>query len=762
MAIDTRFKKTAVALALSGAFAATSYAQTAPDADKPVMDLDRVVITGTATATSKIKQSVSVSTLDGEQITRFATPSASEVLRSVPGIRAESSGGEGNANVVIRGVPLSTGGARYVQFQEDGLPVVLFGDIAFGTADSFIKADGTVDRLEVIRGGSASALATNSPGGIVNFISKTGEDAGGGVGVSMGVGHKAYRVDFDYGNSISKDTRYFVGGYVRSGEGVRDTGVTTEEGGHVKANVTKTFDGGYVRASVKFLDDHAPTLLPVPVLTSNGNISAIPGVDPRTATFYSNNLNPDVVLTRNNQKVATNINDGLRVRGGAFGVEGALDVAGFKVENKFRVADYSGRFAGIFAADSGTVGTYTIASGANKGQTWTGRAFTAAVFNTSIDDLGSVTNDLKASKSFKLDNGQVTGAAGLFYSRQDVGLTWNFNHYLMQAVGTNAALLASKNTSTTVPGALALGTDVWGGCCNRYIDANYTTVSPYASIAYDAGALNIDASIRSDRQSAGGVFNQAVNQAYSSANDHKIDYSLSHTSYSLGANFRLNRDVAAFARVSDGVAFAADRLMFNGYELNSKTAIPINTIKQLEGGFKWRQGSTSAFVTFFNAKTNETNYEATTQKTTSRSYRSNGAELEAASRFGNFSLTGGLTYTDAKVTAAETPSIVGKKPRRQADFVYQLSPSYTMGNASIGVALVGTTKSWGDDDNTIRLPGYNVFNAYVNYAFTPKLSVNLSVNNLNNAIGYTEVEGDGHAARSINGRSVKAALRYTF
>ncbi|TXD97310.1 hypothetical protein FUT87_05120 [Mitsuaria sp. TWR114] len=35
-----------------------------------------------------------------------------------------------------------------------GLPVLLFGDIAFGTADQFLRADVNIDRLEVVRGGS--------------------------------------------------------------------------------------------------------------------------------------------------------------------------------------------------------------------------------------------------------------------------------------------------------------------------------------------------------------------------------------------------------------------------------------------------------------------------------------------------------------------------------------------------------------------------------------------------------------------------------
>jgi outer membrane cobalamin receptor len=183
------------------------------------MKFDQIVVTGTSTAKSKMKQSVSVSTMDAEQMEKSGATSAAELLRAVPGVRSESSGGEGNANITVRGVPLSAGGSRYVQLQEDGLPLVLFGDVSFGTADQFLRADFNVDRLEVIRGGSASTLATNSPGGIVNFISKTGTEAGGSAALTAGLQQRQTRLDVDYGGSLGPRTTFHIGGFQRTGEG---------------------------------------------------------------------------------------------------------------------------------------------------------------------------------------------------------------------------------------------------------------------------------------------------------------------------------------------------------------------------------------------------------------------------------------------------------------------------------------------------------------------------------------------------------------
>lgn len=752
---------TAVSLALLQMASAT--AQEVAASEKNSLNLESVIVTGTPIGTSKMKASVSISTLDAEQIMQSSPTNAAEILRSVPGVRSESSGGEGNANLTVRGVPISAGGARYVQFQEDGLPLLQFGDIAFVTPDMYLRADGSLSHLEVVRGGTASTMATNSPGGIINFISKNGEAKGGSIGITKGLDFNQTRFDFDYGAAISDKTRVFIGGFYRNGDSSRPAGVTAEDGGQIKANVTHELDNGYIRLSFKHLDDKTPMNMPAPVKTTGGTISELPGIDPRTASFYSPYWVKDIVLDKNNNRVATNVNDGLHVTNNAFGAEASLKLGnGWILDEKFRKSTNSGRFISLFPADNdNSSAKMTYATGPNAGKAYTGKAFTATVFNTSLDDLGSVVNDVKLSKVFTLSDSKLTTTAGYYTSLQNLGVTWNFNQYLMQASGDKPALLNSANTVAGTPGLLAQGTDVWGGCCNRNIDAQYKTNAAYANVGWERGAWNLDASARYDKQSASGTYNQAVNQKYSQANTKFIDYSVNHTSYSLGANYRLNSNVALFARTSDGIAFNADRIMFAN-PLDGSVPISTNIVKQNEVGVKWKSGSFSSFVTLFQAKTTESNFEATTQRFTANSYDAKGVELEASYRMGDFSLMGGMTYTNAKIVGANDPSIIGKTPHRQANFVYQITPSYTMGDAVVGLSVIGTTKSWGDDGNTLTLPGFNVVNAFANYQWTPKVQVSLSVNNLLNTIGYTEVEGDGHAARSINGRTIRATVKYAF
>ena len=160
--MTNRFAALFVSVSLA-ALAVPAWAQTDVPADETV-DSGEIVVTGVARGTNRLDSSVSTSSIDDSVILQSAPRSAAELLRNIPGIRAESSGGEGNANINVRGLPVSTGGAKFLQLQEDGLPILEFGDIIFGNADIFTRVDTSIGRVESIRGGSASTFTSNSPG----------------------------------------------------------------------------------------------------------------------------------------------------------------------------------------------------------------------------------------------------------------------------------------------------------------------------------------------------------------------------------------------------------------------------------------------------------------------------------------------------------------------------------------------------------------------------------------------------------------------
>jgi outer membrane receptor protein involved in Fe transport len=780
----------AVAPVVDATPAAVEAAPTEAAVESAPLNLDKIVVTGSAKKISKMKSSVSISTMNSEQVQATGATNAAEVLRSIPGIRSESSGGEGNANMTVRGLPISAGGARYLQLQEDGLPILQFGDIAFATPDMFYRTDFGLGSLEVVRGGSGSTSATNSPGGIINFINNTGEVKGGKLGLTAGLNFNEWRGDFAYGGPLN-DTglRGFVSGFYRMGDGFRDANTRLEEGGQIKANITQSFDGGFVRASFKHLDDQTPVNLPVPITTNaSGQISEVPGIDPLTATLYSRAWGQDLTRNGDNSLSSTNVNDAMTVKTDSIGLEGSYDFGdGWNISDKFRWADNSGRFIGIFPYGGITAGATNV-----------------AVFNTKLDDMSLTVNDAKISKAFNFGDGaKFTPSVGLYSSWQNVGLTWSFNSYSIPAI---------NNPGTVTP--LFGSVQTFGGCCSRDIDADYRTISPYISGAFEIGDLNADLSIRYDDQSASGNFNTANDAAndaavsaqnaavkaavtalganptpaqvttatnaaqaanpipvvasgtgtFKAANSKVVDYNTSHTSWSAGANYRITPNLAVFGRASNGVAFNADRIMFGSANLNGGT-IPINEVDQYEAGVKWRAGNFSTFVTLFQAYTDESNFDATTQISTANSYDTKGVEIEAGYSMGNFRIGGGLTYTDAEVTDSPgNPGLVGKSPNRQAKVIYQITPSYVWDKLTIGSSIIGTSSSIDSRDGGngagVTMPAFAVVNGFLRYQYDSKLQLSLSANNLFDTIGYTEAQGG--VARSVDGRSVKASVVYSF
>ena len=807
----------AVSVAAVTTLPASLHAQdtAADESSQDALGLDEIIVTASARPTNRLESSISVSALDETAIAEAAPRTTAEIFRQIPGIRSESTGGDGNANIAVRGLPVASGGAKFLQLQEDGMPVMQFGDIAFGNADIFLRADQTIASIQAVRGGSASTLASNSPGGVINFISKDGKDEGGVVMATVGLDYEDYRLDFNYGGHLAEKTRFNIGGFWRQGEGPRDAGYTGNKGYQVKANLTQDFDSGYVRLYLKRLDDRAIGYLPMPTLVTgtntNPHFGSLPGFDIKSQTPHSKYFTTDIGLDGNNALHTTDIKDGMHPVVTSVGLEAVFDVAdGLKLEERFRYSDVHGRFVSPFPAEvgagqgiansvgellTGAAGTYGLvyANGPSAGQALAGNALVMRthLFNVDINDFSSFTNDLKLTKDF--GPGSIT--AGYYKARQNIDMDWVWNSYLMAVDGHNAALLDVTDSAGSVltrGGLYAYGVPFWGNCCQRSYDVRYDIDAPYLAGTFETGGLTIDASVRYDHVKARGNYAgtlqtanfdvngdgtiQPVERSVSlidNGNPSPVRYSVGYWSWSIGANYMFTSDIAGFARISRGGRANADRLLFGVVQADGsvRKQDAIDFVDQYELGVKYRSGPFGLFVTGFHAKTQEQNFEATTQRFLDRSYKATGVEIEAAYRSGIFDLRAGATYTDAKIAKdAITPANEGNTPRRQAKLIYQITPAVDFDVLRAGLNIVGTTKAYAQDSNELVFPAYTQVNAFVNFRPMDKIEVSLNANNLFNATGITEAEEgsitpgvDNYVrARSINGRTISASLRYEF
>ncbi|WP_163029090.1 TonB-dependent receptor plug domain-containing protein, partial [Pseudomonas viridiflava] len=127
-----------------------------------------IVVIGTAGAgTRRQVAAFAVTTIDSTMAQRLGTASTAEVLRAVPGVSTESSGGKTGANIFVRGYP-SGGDAEYVTFQTQGVPFFPPPTLSFLENTQLIRIDETIQRVEAVRGGTGALFSNGQPGLTVN------------------------------------------------------------------------------------------------------------------------------------------------------------------------------------------------------------------------------------------------------------------------------------------------------------------------------------------------------------------------------------------------------------------------------------------------------------------------------------------------------------------------------------------------------------------------------------------------------------------
>ncbi|UYY77648.1 TonB-dependent receptor domain-containing protein [Sphingomonas sp. R1] len=769
--------------------------------------------TGVAKGRDLLDSAISASSIDEDQIQKIGTRSIAEVLGNMPGIRAETAGTDGLTAVTIRGLPMAADGSKFLQIQEDGLPVLEFGDIHFASTTAFLRTDLSLSQVQAIRGGSASTFASNSPGGLVNFISKTGEQEGGTLQLSSGLNHELGRADFNYGGRLSKTVRFNLGGFYRQGEGPRATGYDAFKGGQIKLNVTKTFNNGYVRLYAKYLDDREPNYAMVPVAVRGTNADptygTIAGFDPRKDTLYSRYRSSLLALDGNNNVTNLDLRQGNRSKVASVGLEAQFDIAGWTFSNRARFAQISGTYnenssmallpaAALAPAFAGPGATLRYASGPKTGQTiaspaslnGNGLLMYGLEIHSDLEKLDNFTNDFRGSRVWGVGRGKLTTTAGFYASSQ--AMVQNL-HLLTDvfdiAPGGNSAfvdVIAANGTPVTQGGVLNYGIRGTGAYRRRY-DLDYRVFAPYGSVNYQVGALSVGASLRYDFGKVSGTLygsdlgGTRVGTAPIDMNrDGAIslpertvavlplsqpgaaNYSYGYASYSLGVNYRVAEPLSVFARYSRGARATAERIYFSP-AVNSASgaltdpAMAYGPVKQAEAGVKFRKDGVTLFATGFWASTSDKNLQigadatgATVVLQIDRDYSAKGIELEGLFEHGPLSLRLGATYTKAKIDADKADkTLVGNTPRHQPDLIFQATPQFEVKTFTIGTNVIGTTSSFAQDGNLLKQPGYTIVSPFVQVRPVNGIQLGLNVYNVFDKLAFVSVNSAAIPASGV-------------
>lgn len=371
--------------------------------------LDEVVVTGVFDKRTRMESSVAISVLNAKQLAVQAPNSAADLLKNIPGVFVNSSLGEIRNTVYSRGVSVGSNdgasGYYYVSMQEDGLPVT---NATFGNygPDYYLRPDATLGRLESVRGGTASILGNNAPGGIFNYVSKTGgqtfsAEARAKYGLEGNGKNPFYRIDLNLGGPLSKDKSitYNIGGFLRQADGARYPGYPMNDGGQLKANIVKKTKNGSLKLYAKYLNDHNAWFEFLP--TKNFTDPTLPDGVSQTNSVLIPSVKATARINDTNEMINYDSRDKIHSKDLSFGFNVDQNFGkGWTVDNKIR-----------YSMKNSTWNTTAVAYPfAVDGIVWYALINSIGRFGTySINDLGTGKNLINVVQSPNIINGNFAG-----------------------------------------------------------------------------------------------------------------------------------------------------------------------------------------------------------------------------------------------------------------------------------------------------------------------------------------------------------------
>ncbi|KLT69750.1 TonB-dependent receptor [Flavobacterium sp. ABG] len=767
--------------------------------------LKEVVVTGSSSPRSKLESSVAITTMGAKAIEDRAPISTAALLQTIPGFVVEASGGEIGNNLFARGIP-SAGAYEYVQIQEDGLPVFEDGALQFANADTFYRLDETVSKMEAVRGGSASIFANNAPGGIINFISKTGQNEFQGRAKFSTSDYGMFRTDLNLSGALIQDKLFFnVGGFYRADNGVRNTGFTANKGGQIKGNLTYKFDDGdYLRVNFKHLNDRNTFYLPIPLKSNNGKIEGIDGFNPNYGTLTSANFSHLNVPQYGGGTFTADLEDGSHPVINSIGAEFKKKISDkVTFKNAFKQTAIDLNYNAIFP--NGGPWTQDFYATDIQKTTAGNLAYTYVDNGAAVDpnalimradhwSIQKKMNNFANNFSFSFDLDPVKLTAGYYYSNWKSNQYWNWNSYLVN-VSDNPRLLNVKDNTTGVD-------HTWNGVERiTWLERDAQTKGVLNDIYADAEIkatdnLTFNAGLRYNKdkysgyrdnarffaENLGVLDNNTADDAVTTVKGNPYTYwryDVSEWSYTAAGNYKFNDNMASYIRYSHGFRSPIEESFYdNAADLSKLENTKVN---QLELGYKYSGSFFTVNANVFHMNLKNVAFTDILSDGSSENKFADvnniGLEVETNARYEMVKLN--FTFTVQKPeydkftgTNADgsTFDFNGNTARRIPKFFCNLRPEVDITkDFTAYVQLSYYDKKFTNQDNKQVLPAYKEVGAGLNYTYN-NLRFAVDASNLFNEIGLTEGDprqttsaaSDVFMARPILGRAFRFSVAVNF
>ncbi len=797
--------------------AATSAPAPAAAASTAVtQELQQVVVTGTSSSrgTRKLDTSFSITTATEEQLRTASPSSTADVMKLVPGVYAESTGGQSGANIEVRGFP-SGSDSPFVSIQMNGNPVYPVPVLSFFEGSSAFRLDDTIERVEVLRGGPSTIYSVGQPGATMNFILKKGSDEPEAtVRVTTGTGNLR-RADVFMSGKIGDNWYGSVGGFYRKTDGIRDAQFPADDGGQLTATLTRKLDGGEVSFYARTTKDKNAFYTGVPLISSdNGRtITEFPGFDALTGTLMSNELRHFTIEAAPGKTLTRDLADGRGIDANLFGAEYQQKLGGWDVSNKANyfkgdmntIAMFTGNnplTAAAYLANATSSANANAALVAAAGRPATGGSL-SYLGGAAVDaqqqvvqaglwsvekKLVSFTDEFRVSRELFKGNTLTVGA---YYANYESDDEWYLGNSHLMTAEPNARLINAQLNNGVVVSRNGTDGNVFYAPVASY-KGNNTALFVANEWAINE-QIKVDAGMRRERQRLSGsisnlssgdtdnnpltVYNNGTSMPTGTFT--QLSRSDSVNSFTVGGLYKLSKNASVFVRANTGHTFIYFDDMRNAgtqAALNDRNGVPTPKVTQYEVGYKTANELYSAYVNAFYTDFTGISFQQITTNAVINSIsgsRGKGVEFEVAVRpTRELQLT--LTGDYQRSTYTDNPAIEGRDVQRQPRLQFRFSPSYRIPMGDNSVKLYGTYTHigarWADQANLSYLPSYKTVDAGVLASVGSHWEFRLAGTNLSNELGLTEgnsrltgAQSSGPInARPLFGRAIELSALYRF
>jgi len=752
--------------------------------------LDAVIVSGTARFKGLAKRdaSFSITTASPEQIQQAVPQSTADLLKIVPGVWAEPSGGGTGANIFVRGMP-SEGDAPFVTMQLDGSALFPPPTVAFLENSTLFRVDDSVERMEVLRGGSSPIFSNGQPGLTVNFIQKKGQDEPEGNVRLTGGSNALGRIDVFNSGPIGNGWYYSSGGFFRETDGVRNPQFAADKGGQLSATLSKRWDSGELSFYARHTDDNNAFYTAIPLLSrNNGNdLSSFPGLNAQTGTLLGRDFrHVDLLVGPDGETLRRDLADGRGVNINLFGGQWNWERGAWTIADRFNVMSGRAPTYALFTGDAperlgdfiASYGSGGRASYTNGGGMVDPNQQVLEAGWWSVDKrLNSLTNDLRLSRELFAGN---TLTVGTYYAKYASSDTWYLG---------NSMLLTAQNNARRIDVELDDGRQATrqGFTSTAFLNlrAKYDGQNIAAFVADEwelSKRLRLDLGARYERQSVIGdvhdtatvdldgnpatLYDNATSLAL--ATTRRIDQNDQALSWTAGLNFTLDQNNSLFARVNSGVKFP-------GFDNLREGQNHVQDVNQYELGLKSGTSAYDLYLTAFYNSFKNSPFQAFladgTNVTAVGDSRARGLEVEGAIRpFGGFELAATGVWLDAKYRNYRefTGNQVMRQPKRQ----FRITPSYywmlPFGDLKVFATYSYIGERFADLANSQRLPSYDMLDIGANLHVGDHWEVTASGSNVTDTLGLTEgnvrvpgaATGGVFMGRPIAGRQYQMSVAY--